>query len=121
VGHHWNGHGILGDADGSGGGKFGGAPHFDMLPSAVISVTNPTTLHALDLFLHAARGLGAQPSRCVVIEDSVNGVLAGRTAGMIVWGFVGGRHCSEASGAELSEAGAERIVRDWPDFSAVLA
>ncbi len=56
---------------------------------------------APDLFLYAARGLGAEPSRCVVIEDSINGVLAGRAAGMIVWGFIGGGHCSEASGVEL--------------------
>jgi len=76
---------------------------------------------APDLFLYAARELGAKPSQCVVIEDSVNGVLAGRAAGMLVWGFVGGGHCSEASGGELTEAGADRIVEDWSEFYAALA
>ncbi len=33
---------------------------------------------APDLFLHAARSMGFAPSDCVVIEDSVTGVLAGR-------------------------------------------
>ena len=32
---------------------------------------------APDLFLHAARTLGAEPARCLVIEDSEVGLLAG--------------------------------------------
>lgn len=35
---------------------------------------------APDLFLHAAAALGVEASRCVVIEDSLNGVLAARAA-----------------------------------------
>ena len=42
-----------------------------------------------DLFLHAARVMGVEPKDCLVIEDSVAGVAAGRAAGMIVFGFVG--------------------------------
>jgi pseudouridine-5'-monophosphatase len=37
---------------------------------------------APDIFLLAARELGASPERCVVIEDTVNGVRAGVAAGM---------------------------------------
>jgi len=40
-----------------------------------------------DLFLHAARRMGAAPSHCVVIEDSVLGVQAGVAAGMHVFGY----------------------------------
>jgi HAD superfamily hydrolase (TIGR01509 family) len=76
---------------------------------------------APDLFLYAARELETEPSRCLVIEDSINGVLAGRAAGMIVWGFVGGGHRSEADGNELKDAGAERIIQDWAAFEAALA
>ncbi|MDH6111177.1 HAD superfamily hydrolase (TIGR01509 family) [Kitasatospora sp. MAP12-15] len=42
---------------------------------------------APDLFLHAARTLGVEPGRCLVIEDSRNGVLAARAAGMDVYGY----------------------------------
>jgi beta-phosphoglucomutase-like phosphatase (HAD superfamily) len=42
------------------------------------------------LFLHAAQTLGAHPSRCVVVEDSLPGVRAATAAGMRVLGFTGG-------------------------------
>ncbi|WP_328498025.1 HAD family phosphatase [Streptomyces sp. NBC_00414] len=37
---------------------------------------------APDVFLEAARRLGAAPGRCVVLEDAVPGVVAARAAGM---------------------------------------
>jgi beta-phosphoglucomutase-like phosphatase (HAD superfamily) len=39
---------------------------------------------APDVYLEAARRLGVAPERCLVVEDSRNGVLAGRAAGMRV-------------------------------------
>jgi len=39
---------------------------------------------APDGFLMAARRLGVEPDRCLVVEDSRNGVLAGKAAGMTV-------------------------------------
>jgi HAD superfamily hydrolase (TIGR01509 family) len=45
---------------------------------------------APDLFLHAAASLGADPSRCAVVEDSVYGVQAARAAGMRAFGYAGG-------------------------------
>jgi HAD superfamily hydrolase (TIGR01509 family) len=39
---------------------------------------------APDGFLMAARRLGTDPERCLVVEDSRNGVLAGKAAGMTV-------------------------------------
>ncbi len=47
---------------------------------------------APDLFLHAACAMGVDPARCLVIEDSEAGIIAGRSAGMAVWRFVGGSH-----------------------------
>jgi HAD superfamily hydrolase (TIGR01509 family) len=38
---------------------------------------------APDMFLEAARRLGCEPARCVVIEDSAPGVAAGIEAGMV--------------------------------------
>lgn len=37
-----------------------------------------------DIFLLAAQRLGLEPARCLVLEDSRNGVRAGRAAGMTV-------------------------------------
>jgi HAD superfamily hydrolase (TIGR01509 family) len=47
---------------------------------------------APDLFLHAASRMRAAPGRCIVIEDSLNGLRAGLAAGMEVWRFTGGSH-----------------------------
>ncbi len=47
---------------------------------------------APDLFLHAAARMGANPARCLVIEDSLTGIRAGLAAGMQVWRFTGGSH-----------------------------
>lgn len=45
---------------------------------------------APDLFLHAAKHMGADPAVCVVVEDSRSGVEAARAAGMRVLGYAGG-------------------------------
>jgi HAD superfamily hydrolase (TIGR01509 family) len=47
---------------------------------------------APDLFLHAAARMGADPMKCLVLEDSEMGVRAGLAAGMSVWHFAGGAH-----------------------------
>jgi HAD superfamily hydrolase (TIGR01509 family) len=39
---------------------------------------------APDVYLETARRLGITPGRCVVVEDSINGVRAARSAGMTV-------------------------------------
>lgn len=60
-----------------------------------------------DLFLHAARTLAARPEDCLVIEDSVPGVIAACRAGMPVYGFTGGSHLKGTNQARrLLEAGA---------------
>ncbi|MBN9571245.1 MAG: HAD-IA family hydrolase [Alphaproteobacteria bacterium] len=71
---------------------------------------------APDLFLYAATELGIAPSGCLVLEDSVNGVLGARAAGMQVWGFAGGAHMDGEAIARLTAAGAERVIADWPSF-----
>jgi HAD superfamily hydrolase (TIGR01509 family) len=45
---------------------------------------------APDLFLHAARRMGADPARCAVVEDSAPGVAAAVAAGMDAYAFAGG-------------------------------
>ncbi|AEF16185.1 HAD-superfamily hydrolase, subfamily IA, variant 3 [Thermoanaerobacterium xylanolyticum LX-11] len=41
-----------------------------------------------DIFLYAAEKLNVAPERCIVIEDSNKGVLAAKSAGMKVVGFI---------------------------------
>ena len=75
---------------------------------------------APDLFLHAATALAIPPSDCLVLEDSVNGVVGARAAGMTVWGFLGGGHAHDGLGMRLLAAGAERLVRDWAEAARLL-
>jgi HAD superfamily hydrolase (TIGR01509 family) len=71
---------------------------------------------APDVFLYAAERMGAAPARTVVIEDSVNGVLAGCAAGMAVFGFAG-----LTPAAKLRAAGAVRTFDDMHALPALLA
>jgi HAD superfamily hydrolase (TIGR01509 family) len=61
---------------------------------------------APDLFLHAAAACGFEPDACVVVEDSVPGVTAGRAAGMRTLGYSGG---DDAVAARLAALGAEPL------------
>jgi D-ribulokinase len=75
-----------------------------------------------DLFLHAARVMGVEPKDCLVIEDSVAGVAAGRAAGMIVFGFVGASHfLPPDEGADLTASGAELLFDDMAQLPQLVA
>lgn len=45
----------------------------------------PLIKPAPDLYLEAARRLEVAPQECLVIEDSINGLIAAKEAGMRVW------------------------------------
>ena len=64
---------------------------------------------APDLFLFAAQRLNTAPGDCLVVEDSVNGVMAARAAGMEVLGFFGGSHCQAEHADRLLSAGCTRV------------
>ena len=72
-----------------------------------IQVKNPKP--ASDLFLFAAQTMGAEPERCLVIEDSAAGVRAGVAAGMTTWGFTGSSHDPAAQAQTLKSAGAHLV------------
>jgi HAD superfamily hydrolase (TIGR01509 family) len=75
-----------------------------------------------DLFLYAARKMGAAPEQCLVIEDSAPGVVAAVRAGMDVFGFVGGSHFSGPAQRErLKEAGASLIFDDMSQLPEIIA
>ncbi|WP_374655613.1 HAD family hydrolase [Dongia sp.] len=76
---------------------------------------------APDLFLLAAREMRCDPARCLVIEDSVSGINAGKAASMQVWGFVGGSHYAGRDGAaQLGAAGADRVFAHMADIERAL-
>jgi HAD superfamily hydrolase (TIGR01509 family) len=57
-----------------------------------------------ELFIHAARSLGASPARCAVVEDSDPGIHAGIAAGMTVFALV------DASSPPQIPAGAQAVT-----------
>jgi HAD superfamily hydrolase (TIGR01509 family) len=57
-----------------------------------------------DLFLHAAATMGATPSRCVVVEDTLSGVTAAVAAGMRAIGYA-----ADSDETALRNAGAELL------------
>ena len=74
---------------------------------------------APDIFLHAARAMGAKPAGCVVVEDTPTGVRAGVAAGMRVFGF-----CALTPAHRLHEAGANELfdrMQALPDLLQRLA
>lgn len=64
---------------------------------------------APDIYLHSAKELGVKPANCFVIEDSKNGTLSGKGAGMTVLGFRNGFNEKQ----DLSEA--DHIIEGFRD------
>ena len=71
---------------------------------------------APDLFLYAAKKMGARPDRTLVIEDSLTGIRAGLAAGMTVWRFVGGSHLGASAPEEPADARPHRRLVSFADF-----
>ncbi len=73
-----------------------------------------------DVFTYAAGWMRRSVSECVVIEDSIPGVKAGKRAGMRVIGFTGGSHCPPGHCDRLLEAGADAILAEMPDLPSLV-
>lgn len=65
---------------------------------------------APDLFQFAAKSMLADNRKCIVIEDSVSGILAANAARMYAVGFVGGSHGSDELAQRLSAANAKVVI-----------
>jgi HAD superfamily hydrolase (TIGR01509 family) len=74
---------------------------------------------APDLFLHAAAKMGTTPARCLVIEDSLNGIKAALAAKMPVWRFTGGSHLHGDLDDEPSDATPALRFASFADFTAL--
>ncbi|MFM0645597.1 HAD family hydrolase [Paraburkholderia bryophila] len=73
-----------------------------------------------DVYLFAAQTLGVEPSRCVVVEDSVAGLNAARAAGMKTIAFVGASHIPEGYADALRKMGMTRIMKHMDELPALV-
>jgi HAD superfamily hydrolase (TIGR01509 family) len=80
----------------------------------------PRSKPAPDVYLAAAAALGADPSRCVVVEDTVVGVTAGVAAGATVYGY-SPSESGHGSPEALRAAGASLIFTRMEDLPALVA
>ncbi len=82
--------------------------YFNSLSSSQeVSIGKP----APDLFLLAINRQHARPENCLVIEDSIFGIEAGKASGAYVVGFVG-----SFTKAQLLGAGADLVVESYSDL-----
>ncbi len=75
----------------------------------------PRAKPAPDVFLHAAATMGVDPKRTAVVEDTVNGVMAARSAGMTAYGYAG-----LTPAVRLAEAGAHTTFEHMRELRALL-
>lgn len=75
---------------------------------------------APDLFFYAAEKMNVIPEKCLVVEDSSSGIIGAKTAGMKVFGFLGGSHCTSARGIQLKESGADLLFDDFTKLPELL-
>ncbi len=78
-------------------------------------VKNPKP--APDVYIHAAAGMKVEPARCLVVEDTIAGVTAAKSAGMRVAALTCGPHATPEYKQRLLHAGAAALL---DDLSAVL-
>jgi len=77
----------------------------------------PRSKPAPDVYLAAARHLGAAGSRCLVIEDTTTGVTSGVAAGATVWAYCP----TPGHGPALKHAGASRLFAHMAELPGLLA
>lgn len=68
-----------------------------------------------DVYLAAAAHLGADPTRCLVIEDTATGALAGLAAGATVWGY-----CPAGHGRAFEGLAVARVFRHMDELAGAL-
>ncbi|MBN1611642.1 MAG: HAD family phosphatase [Polyangiaceae bacterium] len=87
----------------------------EFFPVVVSSIEVERGKPAPDLFLLAARRLGLDPERCAVVEDSVLGVRAARSAGMLTLGYT-----SSYPATVLRQAAAHHVFVDYANLLPLL-
>jgi HAD superfamily hydrolase (TIGR01509 family) len=72
---------------------------------------------APDLYLHAARELGADIGRSVILEDSKVGATGALASGATVIGLAAGRHCFDGHDEMLRSVGVRNIARSFEEVA----
>jgi HAD superfamily hydrolase (TIGR01509 family) len=70
---------------------------------------------APDLYLYCAKQMGVEPARCVVVEDSPRGAMAGVAAGMTVFGFG-----ADSDAGKLRAVGCADVFMEMPELVGLL-
>jgi HAD superfamily hydrolase (TIGR01509 family) len=73
-----------------------------------------------DLYLHAARELGVDIARAVIIEDSKVGATGALRSGATVIGLAAGSHCLDGHGDMLRAVGVEHVAHSFGEVQKLL-
>lgn len=65
-----------------------------------------------DVYLAAAAHLGVHPARCLVVEDTATGALAGLAAGATVWGY-----CPQGHGRAFGDLPVARVLHHMGEMA----
>jgi len=76
---------------------------------------------APDVYLHAAKAIGIDIARTVILEDSPVGVTGAVASGATVIGLVAGQHCAPDHGDRLRALGVQAIARDFGEVARLIA
>jgi len=74
-----------------------------------------------DIYLHAAREIGVDIARCVIIEDSKIGAIGALASGATVIGLAAGEHCLDGHAEMLREVGVHQIAHSFDEVRRLLA
>jgi HAD superfamily hydrolase (TIGR01509 family) len=72
---------------------------------------------APDLYLHAARELGVDIGRTVIIEDSKVGATGALASGAAVIGLAAGRHCFDGHDETLRNVGVTTVAHSFEELA----
>jgi len=75
---------------------------------------------APDVYLEAAKRLGANPRECVAVEDSTNGLRAAAAAGMLVIAYPNGEFPPDPAALALADARVSTLEELRPELIDVL-
>jgi HAD superfamily hydrolase (TIGR01509 family) len=76
---------------------------------------------APDIYLHAARAIGAEITRTLIIEDSPVGARGAVASGAHVIGLAAGRHCGNGHADKLRAEGVHDVAHSFEEIAALLA